>query len=314
MTDKIKSSRGLKATGIFLLVAGTLLAPPYRWLIQDQFISGITMMLNVLSLPMLFVGAFLYWRSRQYADKAVASRVISDSKPDVLYLRSFATDPSFSSTARGFISGWLTEEEQLGEVLQPFGDLVAIGKPGETLPTPGAARLYASDAEWQKDVTSQMQNARLVVIRAGTTGGLLWEFKEVFQVVNPKKLLILIKLGQKQYESFRKEAGQIFKASFPKAHEVKRFGTIPGSFRFSPSWNPNFLPLRAPFCRRFYKPYCALLKFTLRPVFEEYGLEWKPPPVSVLTVLVVVLSMGMGALWLLNLVMSYVDVFSWFLR
>jgi len=27
--------------------------------------------------------------------RLVASRVISDSKPDVLYLRSFATDPSF---------------------------------------------------------------------------------------------------------------------------------------------------------------------------------------------------------------------------
>src|SRR6266513_3249734 len=100
----------------------------------------------------------------------------------------------------------------------------------------------------------------------------------------------------------------------PEAHELKRFWTISGCFRFSPSWNPNFLPLRAPFCRRFYKPYCALLKFTLRSVFKEYGLEWKPPPLSVLTVLVVVLSMGMGALWLLNLVMSYVEVFSWFLR
>src|SRR6266550_2776025 len=319
MTDKIKSSRVLKGTGIFLLVAGTLLAPPYRWLIRDHFIGGITMMLNILSLPMLFVGAFLYWRSRQYADKAVAEKLISDSKPDVLYLRSFGTDPSISSymfslITKGFAGSWATEEEQLAEVLQPFGDLVAIGKPGETLPTPGAARLYASDFEWQKVVTSQMENARLVVIRVGTSGGLLWEFKEVLQVVNPKKLLILIKLGQKQYESFRKDAGQIFKASFPKAHEVKRFGTISGFFRFSPSWNPNFLPLRAPFCRRFYKPYCALLKFTLRPVFEEYGLEWKPPRVSVSTVLVVVVSMGIGAVWLLNLVMSYVEVFSWFLR
>ena len=121
-------------------------------------------------------------------------------------------------------------------------------------------------------------------------------------------------MRKKDYESFREEADQVFNATFPKANELKRFGTISGFFRFSPSWNPNFLPLRAPFCRRFYKPYCALLKFTLRPVFEEYGLEWKPPPVSVLTVLGVVLSMGMGALWLLNLVMSYVEVFSWFLR
>jgi len=63
-----------------------------------------------------------------------------------------------------------------------FGDLVAIGKPGETLPTPGAARLYASDAEWQKDVTSQMQNARLVVIRAGTTGGLYGSLKRCFKL------------------------------------------------------------------------------------------------------------------------------------
>ena len=127
----------------------------------------------------------------------------------------------------GFMSGWLTEEEQLREVLQPFGDLVAIGKPGETLPTPGAARLYASDAEWKKVVTDQMQTARLVVIRAGTSDGLLWELKQVVQVVNPKKLLILIlKMRKKDYEAFKKEADQIFNATFPKVDELKRFGTI----------------------------------------------------------------------------------------
>ena len=43
---------------------------------------------------MMLVGAFLYWRCRQYADKAVAEKVISDSKTDVLYLRGFGTDPS----------------------------------------------------------------------------------------------------------------------------------------------------------------------------------------------------------------------------
>lgn len=103
----------------------------------------------------------------------------------------------------GFTSGWLTDEEQLGEVLRPFGDLVAIGKPGETLPTPGAARLYASDAEWKKVVIDQMQTARLVVIRAGTSEGLLWELKQAVQVMNPEKLLILIlKMRKKHYEAF----------------------------------------------------------------------------------------------------------------
>ena len=75
-----------------------------------------------------------------------------------------------------------------------------------------------------------MQNARLVVIRAGTSGGLLWELKEVVQVVNPKKLLILILMGKKQYEAFRKEADQIFNATFPKVHELKRFWRVFGGW------------------------------------------------------------------------------------
>ena len=198
------------------------------------------------------------------------------------------------------MSGWLTEEEQLREVLQPFGDLVAIGKPGETLPTPGAARLYASDAEWKKVVTGQMQTARLVVIRAGTSGGLVWELKEVVQVVNPKKLLILIlKMRKKDYESFKKEADQIFNTTFPKFDELKpswrRFYWGYGFVRFSPNRSPNFLPLRVPFFRFGYKPFCRLLKYTLRPVFEEYGLEWKPPGVSILMVVMVVYFGGIGA-------------------
>jgi hypothetical protein len=141
----------------------------------------------------------------------------------------------------GFNSGWLTDEEQLGEVLHPFGDLVAIGKPGETLPTPGAARLYASDAEWKKVVTDQMQTARLVVIRAGTNEGLLWELKQAVQVRNPKKLLILILvMGKKDYESFRKEADRIFNAIFPKFHDLKRFGTIFWIFSLLFGLEPKF--------------------------------------------------------------------------
>ncbi len=118
MTTKIKY---LKWTGIFLLITGTPLFA-YRSTAYN------TTIFNILGSLMLLVGAFLYWRSRQYAAEAVANRIISDSKPDVLYLRGFGTDPPFSATAMGFTSGWLTDEEQLGEVLQPFGDLVTIGR------------------------------------------------------------------------------------------------------------------------------------------------------------------------------------------
>jgi hypothetical protein len=286
MTEKIKSGRVLKKAGMLLLVTGFfgggLLAAGLDYVSHSVLPHIIKSNLAVIiTLSMMWVGVLLYWRGREYADKAVAKRVISDSKPDVLYLRAFGTDPSFWATMNVW-SGWLTEEEQLGEVLQPFGDLVAIGKPGETLPTPGAARLYASDDEWKKVVTDQMQTARLIVIRAGISGGLLWELKEVVQVVNPKKLLILIlHMGKKDYESFKKEADQIFNTTFPKIDELKRFWMVNGFVGFSPNWSPNFLPLRVPFFRRGYKMSCRLFKYTLRPVFEEYGLEWKPPSVSI---------------------------------
>jgi hypothetical protein len=221
MTDKIKYGRASRRTGVFLLIMGSLVGWVSFLLIDlpqlkpPGAVGEVVFASGLFTIPMLVVGAFLYWRSRQY-DAPVGERVISDSKPNVLYLRSFAADLSiigYAISALGMMkvtSGWKTEEEQLGEVLQPFGDLVAIGKPGETLPTPGAARLYASDADWKKVVTDQMQSARLVVIRAGTSAGLLWEFKEVVQVVNPKKLLIIIlNMRKKDYEAFRKEANQI---------------------------------------------------------------------------------------------------------
>jgi hypothetical protein len=315
MTEKIKYGRGFKRTGIFLLVAGTLLGLMSGFLsfriTGSSWSLSFQLMFQFLVTTLLFVGGFLYWRGRQYADKAVAGRVIRDSKSDVLYLRAFGTDPSISeymawaAGGAGLISGGLTDEEQLCEALQPFGHLLAIGKPGETLPTPGAARLYASDAEWKNVVIDQMQSARLVVIRAGTSEGLLWELKEAVQVVNPNKLLILIlKMRKKHYEGFRKEAEQIFNATFPKIHELKRFWRVSGFVRFSPNWSPNFLPLRAPFFRRGYKPYRRLFEYTLRPVFEEYDLEWKPPPVSILTVSVVVLSSGIIVLILLAVAMD----------
>jgi hypothetical protein len=149
-----------------------------------------------------------------------------------------------------------------------------------------------------------MQTARLIVIRPGASGGLLWELKETVQVVNPKKLLILIlKMGKKDYESFRTEADQIFNVIFPKFHGLKRFGTISGFVRFSPDWSPNFLPLRAPSLALGYKPYCTRLKFTLRPVFEEYGLEWKPPPRVSKLVLWVGILIGICVMCLLAVVL-----------
>jgi hypothetical protein len=247
--------------------------------------------ISLLALIMLPLGAFLFWRGRQHETQWIADSALYDSKPDVLYLRAFETDPSFlyyllkvlfvHQAFRTAISG--TEEEQLREALEPFGDLIAIGKPGETLPTPGAGRLYASDDKWKNVVAKQMKRARLVVIRAGSSAGLLWELEQAVQILSPKKIIILVlNMWPKKYETFRKEAERTFKCAFPKADEIKRFWRISGFIRFSSNWEPSFLPLRLPYYRgSIYKPYRRHFKFTLRPVFQEYGLDWQPPPLSI---------------------------------
>jgi len=110
---------------------------------------------NILRVTLMFSGAFLYWRGRQYAAQASAESVITDAKQHLLYLRPFRSDYTF---VKAFLRQFeTTEEEQLANVLRPFGELVAIGRPGESLPTPGAARIYTSDEEWRDVVNRQMQ-------------------------------------------------------------------------------------------------------------------------------------------------------------
>jgi len=312
MAETLRSGKVLKRTGIALLIAGLLLGTMLRF-VPDSEMNDALLVIGIFPIFMIVGGAFLFFRGRQYADKAIAGTIIGDSKPDVLYLRTFLADPStighvFSALLTPtLISGLATEEEQLRDVLQPFGDLVAIGQPGETLPKPGAARLYASGDEWKEVVTNQMHVARLVIIRAGRGEGLLWELKQALEIVNPKKLLILVlNMKKKHYERFREEANSIFQISLPEADAVKRFGRVAGFIRFSADWKPDFLPLRAPYFRTSaYKPYQRLFKFALRPVFEDFVLEWHPPPVSRLTVAVVVILGAIGLLILLAIAASF---------
>jgi hypothetical protein len=73
-----------------------------------------------------------------------------------------------------------------------FGDLIAIGRPGEPLPLPGAVRMDATESNWKELVLERMRSAPLVVIRAGAGQGLAWEVAEAFSTLRPEQLVILI--------------------------------------------------------------------------------------------------------------------------
>ena len=293
-----RSGTALKRIGVSLIVVGgigmmlQLVLNFIRWISHSDTVNErmlwVIPFVIFLPIPTFLSGAFLFWRGRQYAAKADAERILTDSNPDVLYLRAFRSDPStakyvFWSTFALFGSGegLTTEEEQLADVLRPFGDLVAIRQPGKRLPTPGAARIYASDDEWKEVVKRQMRAARLVVIRAGTGENLLWELDEGVETLNPQKVLILaLNMNAKDYESFRTKVNPMLGVPLPGS------GGVSGFIGFAADWKPSFFPLRAPYLRRsFFKPYRPFFKFALRPVFETFGLEWQPPPVSAATML-----------------------------
>jgi hypothetical protein len=290
MTRASRSGTALKRIGVTLIVAGVMFELAGRLILNSGmdltrppmvFLPSLFTLLPWLLIP---GGTFLFWRGSQYAAKADTERIVTDSNPDVLYLRAFRSDPS---TARYVFWSWMrmgwglaTEEEQLADVLRPFGDLVAIGQPGEGLPKPGAARIYAPDEGWKEVVSRQMQAARLVIIRAGGGENLVWELKQAVETLNPQKVLILVlHMKAKHYESFRTKVNPVLGVSLPEVATLADFGGVSGFIGFGADWKPSVFPLRNPgFRRSFFKPYRQTFKLALRPVFESFGLEWQPPP------------------------------------
>ena len=254
----------------------------------------LSLILDFLPSISLGLGAFLFWRGRQYAAQASAVSIITDAKPHLLYLRPFRSD--YTTTKEIFHrSEWITEEEQLADVLRPFGELVAIGRPGESLPTPGAARIYASDAEWRDVVKRQMQTARLVVIMAAVGENVLWELTQAIRTLEPQKLLILVlKMKAKEYESFRTEASPILGVSLPARAPSWRFGRVSGFISFAADWKPSFLALKGPYFRS--GSFKSRAKYALRPVFERFGLEWQLPPVRVSQIFLLIFSIFVGVM------------------
>jgi hypothetical protein len=282
----------LKRTGVALIAAGIILNSAIqalnafpRWLVFLSEQADIVAYTYYAPWALVLIpgGAFLIWRGRQYAAQASAKRIISDSKPHLLYLRAFRSDPSTAKRAFAALSfvdpllGLQSEEEQLAEVLQPFGRLIAIGRPGESLPTPGAARIYTSDEEWKDVVKRQIQAAQLVVIRAASGENVLWELTQAVKILNPQKLLILLlDMKVRDYESFRTGANSILDVPLPESTRLRRIGSVSGFIGFGASWKPSFLALRDPFFGALsFKRRC---KYALKPVFESFGLEWQAPP------------------------------------
>lgn len=88
--------------------------------------------------------------------------------PLALYLRRFAQDAASPEL-----------EQQIALGLGQHAFFLAIGRPGERLPTEGAFRLYVDDAHWREVVGTLLDRANLVIMRWTVGGQLEWELQRV---------------------------------------------------------------------------------------------------------------------------------------
>jgi len=305
LTDDLRRGVLLERIGNVLIFGGPLLFAGALLLVAWVFpqLEDLTplALLILVSVPfgmlLSLYGAFkLAYLGKQYQARARSKALEADARAHILYLRPFAADESLRAVFRrtlgqGVWPRFGSFEEQLSQVLAPVGPLVAIGVPGEALPTPGAVRRYASDTEWKSVVESWLASPRLIILRPGFSEGLWWELRQAVDRSDPGKLLILIlRMRRREYQQFAERVRIELSKSLPAFEAISRWRAVNGFIRFGPNWKPTFLPLRAPLLRGDVTlPQRAMFHHALRPVFEELGVSWQPAPLSTMRLVVLVL-------------------------
>jgi hypothetical protein len=143
-----------------------------------------------------FIGVLLFYFSRMLMGGYGESLLQHDTRPPILYLRSFDSDtgaitsswwkPIFLPFRFGIIE---TDEEALSRVLSRIGSFIAIGDPHDWVLVVGASRVYRADDAWQRTIRDLINRACLVIIRVGETPGLLWELETVAELIGYNKVV-----------------------------------------------------------------------------------------------------------------------------
>jgi len=145
--------------------------------------SGWDMGFSVVGIGLILVMMALFRRSRRHEAVSAAQAMADDPRPPVLDLRLCQDDRSVLLDDQGWpgmpsltrAASPSSPEDNMAQILHRISRVVANGKPGESLPELGAARLYVSHEEWQAIVGALMKQAALVVVRVDSSPGVLRE-------------------------------------------------------------------------------------------------------------------------------------------
>jgi hypothetical protein len=220
----------------------------------------------VLPIWLIGVAIVLFWFVWPHAQNAVrqfkmelagrnpSHAVMKAHRPPIFYLRSFAFDQTASAAPK-----WLqrlltvgsgaaaasTPEMNLVRQLRRYAPVLAIGRPGEVHPPPGAMRFYVTDARWEATVKSIVPCCDLVVWVSGNTRGLGWEIEQLIKSLPPQRLLLwphvhINKLKRQQRDAewlrFVDSHCDVFPKPLPRDVGTTRF------IAFDADWTPLAIP------------------------------------------------------------------------
>lgn len=134
------------------------------------------------------LGGWLFRIARALGRSGTKRVLELDHRRAALYLRSFHDDslmlPTIASARRPLLElfsvrGTDPFEESVAWELNSYGPVVAVGRPGRSLASLGAAREHLSDETWRDQVASRMEEAGMIAVATGETPGLAWELGQI---------------------------------------------------------------------------------------------------------------------------------------
>lgn len=173
----------------------------------------------------LFAGGHLVF----LAGKRLAARRIwkEESAPNagpILFLRSFQDDQfRFSKSWRDPVGRWLelwsfrrNADEMLIDEFAWYGPVIALGQPGEKHAPFGAARRYVDHDTWQNVVEDAAARAHTIIVAAGETPGLIWEYELISRKAYFAKTVYLFPPHPTGSEAVGR-AVNLFRQAYPEA-------------------------------------------------------------------------------------------------
>jgi hypothetical protein len=170
--------------------------------------------------------------------------------------------------------GFSDEQLTIARIFRQMGPYIGIARPGETTSWSdvGSWKLRVQAEHWKEVVSDLIQRARVIIIEAGSSKGLLWELTQVTQKARPRTVLLILPRGASEYNKFREYTASIFPVPLPNARPSSRF------VMFDDWWNPY--PLKATSNPQDSPITMMSITPILRPFLKRNGYEvpefWTP--------------------------------------